>query len=276
MGSYSIRRMHKNTDPLTPNVLKVLETATGLADAEAWRNIWTLISKSEHDNSDPKKAFLTDKGDSLFAYASALSYDFKKRGVTMGLVGWTSADDGKDGHGDAPELFKIYKSLGGDDLMKYVPGCAGNKEKCDTLIKKIKEIGDDPKWIEAQWTQLVSDSPDGAYIFHTMKAWKKVGVSKPSALALATVLDASLNQGFDGNDGGCTNLIKLAVHGNEDATLEKYNKWRRKVAGTSEYNSPKENGWNRSDMFEDLRKAKCFSLKGCDAQMKKAMSWEMK
>lgn len=265
-----------SANPLNNSVLTLLNTATGLADAEAWRNIWTLISKSEQDNSDNSKAFLTDKGTSLFGYASALPYDFKKRGVTIGLVGWTSANDGKDGHGDAPELFKIYKSLGGDDLMKYVPGCAGNKEKCDKLIKKIKEIGDDPKWIEAQWSQLVSDSPDGAYIFHTMKAWKKAGVSKPSALALATVLDASLNQGFDGNDGGCTNLIKLAVHGNEDATLEKYNKWRRKVAGTSEYNDPEENGFSRAFMFEDLRKAKCFSLKGCDAQMKKAMKWEMK
>lgn len=82
----------------------------------------------------------------------------------------------------------------------------------------------------------------------------------------------------DGKDGGCNNLEKLGVKGNEDATLEKYNKWRRKVAGTNEYNEPKSNGENRADMFEDLRKAKCFSLTGAEATkaIKKAISWEMK
>jgi hypothetical protein len=254
---------------LSPAVLSILEKATGLGDKEAWTNIWFLISKSEQDNSDPADTFLTDKGTSLFGYASALPYDFKKRGVTIGLVGWTTADGSRDGHGDAPALFKIYKSLGGDDLMPYVPGCAGNKEKCDKLIKKIHSIADDLKWIQAQWTQLVSDCEDGGYISHTMDAWKKAGVPKPSALAIGAVLDGNLNM-------GSTDLVKLAVHGDENATLEKYNKWRRKVAGTSEFNDPPVNGLNRSDMYEELRVAKCFSLKNCDAQMKKAVSWEMK
>ena len=47
-----------------------------------------------------------------------------------------------------------------------------------------------------------------------------------SALAIGTVLCTSLNQGYDSGDGGCTNLVKLGVHGDEKATLVKYNKWR--------------------------------------------------
>ena len=195
----------------------------------------------------------------------------------MGIVGWTTACDGKDGKGDAPVLFKIYKDLGGDDLMKYCDGCTKDKSKCSALIKKIESLADDPKWVQAQWKQLVTKADDGAYLFHTIDTWKKLGI-QPSALAIATVFDASLNQGYNGKDGGCNNLEKLGVKGDEDATLEKYNKWRRKVAGTNEYNSPKSNGENRADMFEDLRKAKAFSLSGSEAAkaIKKAVSWEMK
>lgn len=267
----------KTGNPLGTDVLKMLKTTTGLDDADAWRNVWLLVSKSEHDNEDPAKAFLTDKGKSLFSYASALSYDWKERGVTTGIVGWTTACDGKDGKGDAPVLFKIYKELGGEDLMKYCDGCTKNKAKCSALIKKVESLADDPKWIQAQWKQLVTKADDGAYLFHTVDTWKKLGI-QPSALAIATVFDASLNQGSGGKDGGCTNLEKLGVKGDEDETLKKYNAWRRKVAGTNDYNSPKSNGEHRADMFEELRKAKQFDLKGAEAAkaIKKAISWEMK
>lgn len=185
----------KGCQELSPDVLALLKTTTGLDDAEAWRNIWLLVSKSEHDNTDPAKAFLTDKGKSLFSYASALSYDWKDRGVTMGIVGWTTACDGKDGKGDAPVLFKIYKELGGEDLMKYCDGCTKDKSKCSALIKKIESLAGDPKWIQAQWKQLVTKADDGAYLYHTIDTWKKLGI-QPSALAIATVFDASLNQGY--------------------------------------------------------------------------------
>lgn len=262
---------------LNPEVLALLAKTTGIASAEAWNNIWFLVSKAEQDNDDPAKAFLTDKGESLFSYASALSYDQKQRGVTLGVVGFTTGNDHKDGDGDAPELFKTYKALGGDDLAPYVDGCCKSKDACEKLIKKIHEIGNDPKWITAQWQQLVTKS-EGAYIYNTMEAWKKIGVEKPSALAVATVLDASLNQGCGGKDGGCSNLVKLAVNGDADATLAKYNKWRRGVAGTNEYNDPRSNGEARADMFESLRKAKVFGLTGPEATqaVKKAVSWEMK
>lgn len=264
---------------LTPEVLKLLGSTTGLADAEAWQNIWLLVSKGEQDNEDPKKAFLDDKGGSLFTYAAALSYDASQRGVTIGAVGWTTANDGKDGDGDAPELFKAYAKLGGEDLTPLCKGCTSSKSAREKLIAKIHGLADDPRWVLAQWQQLLSPgTPDGAYLYNTVHAWKKVGIQNPSALAIATVFDASLNQGNFGKDGGCLNLEKLAVKGDENATLEKYNAWRRKVAGTNQYNEPSSNGQNRADQFEKLRHAGVFSLKGPEAAkaIKSALSWTMK
>ena len=265
-------------DPLNDNVMALLKKTTGISSTEAWRAIWLLVSKSEHDNEDPDKAFRTSKGESLFGYAAALSYDCTDRGVTMGAVGWTTGCDGKDGAGDAGELFRIYKDLGGEDFRPLMKGCCASKAAREKLIKKIEQAAHDPEWVQAQWTQLVTKADDGAYIYHTMKAWKEAGVDQPSALAIATVFDASLNQGWGGAYGGCTTLRKLAVHGDEDATLKKYNAWRRTVAGTHDFNSPPVNGRNRADMFEKLRKAKAFSLTGPDAAaaIKKAIRWTMK
>jgi hypothetical protein len=260
-------------DPLTPTVLELIGKATGLCDKEAWNNIWLLISKSEHDNTDPDKAFLDDKGKSLFGFCSALSYDYAKRGCTLGIVGWTTADSGRDGKGDAPELFRQYKNLGGDDLMPYVAGCTKSKTACKKLIEKIHAIADDPKWIQAQFENLVTG--DG-YLAKAVGAWKKVGVEKPSALAIAVVFDTSLNLGYDGPDGGCTHLIKIATKGNEEKTLHDYCKWKAKVSGKNEYNDPPINGVNRGKMFLKLVEAKCFTLKNCDKELQEAMSWTMK
>ena len=101
-----------------------------------------------------------------------------------------------------------------------------------------------------------------------MAAWKKAGVPKPSALAIGVVLDTQLNTGIP--------KISDAVHGDEIKTLEAYCDWKIKISGKNEYNDPPENGTNRGKMYKDLLRAKCFSLKDCDAQLKKAMSWNMK
>jgi hypothetical protein len=76
---------------LTKDVLALLEKTTGLGDFEAWRNIWLLISKGEQDNDTVDGTFEIERNKgSLFGYASALKYDKDVRGVTMGIVGWTS------------------------------------------------------------------------------------------------------------------------------------------------------------------------------------------
>jgi hypothetical protein len=259
-------------DPLSPEVLRVLQAATGLGKKESWNAIFLLVSKSEHNNEDPAKAFLTDKGTSVFTYASALPYDMKQRGVTTGLVGYTTADGGKDGHGDAPVLFRQYKALGGEDLMPFIPGCTTSKDACAKLIAKIRSLDKDPAWVQAQFQNLVTD--DG-YLAQTMRAWKKLGIAAPSPLALATLFDHNLNCGFDGKDGGTANMIKLGVPGDEDASLKKFNAWRRTVAGKNCYNDPPSNGLHRADMFEELRKAKCYQLDDMPL-IKKSISWTMK
>lgn len=265
-----------NDDPLNASVLAMLAKETGLASRDAWWNIWWLISKSEHDNEKKSAAFQSDeKGVSVFEWAGALSYDWKERGVTMGLVGFTTAYDGKDAQGDAMKLFETYTKLGGKDLSAFARGCTTSKGKCKRLVNIVRGLGDDPRWIQAQWNALFADGETG-YLRQTVNTWRQIGVSNPSALAIATVLDASLNQGCGGPDGGCVFLKKLAVKGDEDQTLKAYNAWRRKVAGTNEYNDPAVNGQNRADMFEKLRQAKCFSLENCDSLIKKIVSWEMK
>lgn len=266
--------MPPHEDPLSPDVLALLGKATGISDKDVWERIWLLISKSEHNNESMKDIFKTDEKKSLFGYASALKYDQRQRGVTLGIMGFTTADDGKDGQGDAPELFKQYKKLGGVDLMPYVDGCCNSEDKCKKLIAKIHDIQDDPRWIQAQFTNVVTG--DG-YIAKTMEAFKKIGIPRPSALALAVVFDTSLNQGSEGKDGGCTHLVKLATKGNEEKTMRDYCAWKSKVAGKNEYNDPPSNGRSRGKMFADLVDAKCFALnKECDAHIKKAISWEMK
>lgn len=262
-------------DPLTPKVLQLLKSETGIDSKDAWWNIWWLVSKGEHDNEERGDAFESDDGGTLFGYCAALSYDWRERGCTMGCVGFTTAYDGKDGQGDAKQLFETYAKLGGEDLCEYMAGCTKKKSACKRLCKKIKSLQNDPAWIEAQWRALFADGETG-YLRETIRAWQAVGIKNPSPLAIATVFDASLNQGSGGPDGGCVFLKKLAVKGDEDATLKKYNEWRARVAGTKQYNEPAINGKNRGEQFEKLRKAGCYSLEGCDKQIKEAIGWEMK
>lgn len=261
-------------DFLDDATLGDLQKITGIGSKEAWRNIFWLTSKPEHDNEDPAMAFATeDKGVNLFQYAEALKYDWKERGVTIGLVGFTTHCDGKP-EGDAQALFKKYAELGGEDFSAASKTCAKDKAAAEALCEKIKGIGNDPKWIAAQWQCLFA--PGEGYMHQTMKTWQDLGIQQPSALAIATVFDTSLNQGWDGPDGGCVYLKKLGVHGDENATLEKYNAWRRKVAGTNDYNDPPINGQHRADQYEKLRVAGCFALEDCDDHIAEAISWTMK
>lgn len=264
-----------SSDPLNPQVLDMLKRETGIGSKEAWENVFLLVSKGEHDNQKKERTFLVGRrGQSVFGWAAALPYDWTDRGVTMGLIGFTTAYGGRknDAKGQAMRLFRHYKSLGGEDLSPLAVGATWDKSVAERLVKKVESIGDDPRWILAQWQATVTgDGP----IHHTVQGWKSVGVAAPSALAIATIFDASLNQGTDGVHGGVTWLKRLAVRGNEDATLREFNKWRRTVAGTNNYNATLSNGRNRADTFEKLRVARCFSLQGCSAAIADAISWRM-
>ena len=239
---------------LNEKTLKILGDVAGIYDFNEWLACWLLVSKSEHDNEKPEKTFIGAKGESVFKYADFLPYDWTERGVTCGLVGFTSANCGKDAWGDLQPVLKILKKRGGPDLLKYADSCHKDKASAKKLCKKIHGLDDKDfdLFVEAQFEALIVP---GGYIFETVNAWKKVGVENPSMLAIATVFDTSLNQGHDGKDGGCKNLIKIGKDhkGDEDKILEKYNDWRRKVAGSTNYNSCRHNGENRSDMFDKLR-----------------------
>ncbi len=259
---------------LNEKTLKILGDATGIYDYEQWLACWLLVSKSEHDNEDPAKTFIGHGGESVFQYADFLPYDWKERGVTTGLVGFTTSNCGKSEWGDLQPVLNILKESGGPDLGKYTKNCHKDKDDAKKLCKKIHGLSgkDLDLFIEAQFKALVVK---GGYIHETMHGFKKIGIEKPSMLAIATVFDASLNQGHDGKDGGVKNLIKLGEGvGNENDVLKKYNAWRRDVAGGSNYNSCKHNGHSRSDMFEDLRKDGKFDITCADVC--KVNSWKMK
>lgn len=260
---------------LNESVLKILGDATGIRDYQQWLACWLLISKSEHDNQDENKTFLAQNGESVFQYADFLPYDWTERGVTCGLVGFTTANDGKPEWGDLEPVLHRLKKKGGPDLLGLTKTCHTNKNDAKKLCKKIHDLsGEDlNRFIESQFEALVNT--DG-YICETVKAWKHVGIECPSMLAVATVFDTSLNQGFDGKDGGCTNLKKIGKkhQGDENAILKEFNEWRRRVAGKKNYNSCAHNGHCRSDMYESLRKDEHFKLAVDD--VKKVLGWKMK
>lgn len=262
-------------DVLHEKVLERLGDATGVYDYDQWLACWFLISKSEHDNEDPDKTFACAKGGSVFQYCDALSYDWKQRGVTCGIVGFTTANSGKAEWGDLQPVLEILKRDGGPNLVRYAKTCHQDKDDAKKLCRKIRSLkgSDLDAFIDAQFEALLDK---GGYLYETVHAWKQAGVDAPSILAIATVFDASLNQGHDGKDGGCTNLVKIAEshHGDENKILKRFNAWRREVAGSKNYNSCAHNGESRSDMFETLRKRGQFQTRVEDAE--RVVTWTMK
>jgi len=85
---------------LTKASLEHLEKCSGISDIDTWTAIFFLLSKSEHNNMKWDDTFTGEDGKSVFFYAKRLPYDGEQRGVTTGLAGWTTANDGKDAYGD--------------------------------------------------------------------------------------------------------------------------------------------------------------------------------
>ena len=254
------------------NVLDMLRSVTGIGDAEAWSNILSLVGKGEHDSL---KWWLCEDGGSVYGYNASLSYDFRSRGRTIGLFGATTHHGGKP-VGDAQELFAEFVKLGGEDLAPLSKDCAKDKDAGTTLCKKIEQIAADPRWILAQWNQLMSNGGSG-YVYESMRICKKRGIEKPSALTIAALYDCSMNQGATGDEGSRKIAQKVAASiKDEKAFLAEFLAQRKPIAGTNAYNSPPVNGKNRVQQFIDLLEGGCMDLKDCDAQIEKATSWEMK
>jgi hypothetical protein len=259
---------------LTTDIMHMLEKHTGLGDAQAWSNILSLVAKSEHDRLE---WWVSNDNKDIYAWAEALKYDWSKktegRGVTMGLVGFTTHYEGKP-IGDAQDLFKEYVTMGGEDLAPMSKECATDKNACEKLIKKIGKLRDDDAWKRAQWARLVSKGGSG-YVHESMQICKKRGIDRPSALTLAALFDCSLNQGATGNEGCRAIAEKVARDIPEKEFLRDFLKRRLPIAGRNAYNDPPVNGKNRVTQFIKLLEADCMDLKD-DGLVKKVTSWEMK
>lgn len=260
-------------------VVRALAEATGIADSEQWYHIMGLVAKSEHDGG-PETWDRTDKkGVSVFNYAQALSYDRSQRGVTMGLVGFTTHNDGKSEWGDAQPLFKAYAAAGGHDLADLAVGVTKNKAKADALCKIINDL-DDPAWIECQWRELLK-APAG-YLHYTMKVLRKRDLPAPKALTVAMIFDHSLNCGSDGKHsaGKLLEQIPDDIRGpaDEKKLIKQFTRIRRDIIGVPkfDYNSPRSNGEHRADMITDLLDFMDLKGPGAAEAVQKAIGWTMK
>lgn len=239
---------------------------------DQYHMIFFLISKSEHDNEDVDRTFLTKEGGSVFLYCQALSYDWKERGCTTSLMGHTTHNDGKAEWGDIYPLLKKFQKLGGPDLASEAKMCASSKSKAAAFSKRIESLP--PK--EAALYTLAEIKVIGSkhgYLRHAVDAWRSLGI-EPRPLSVVAVFDAALNQGLGGQWDPCAWLKKHGTKGDEDASLKAFNRWRRVAATKNHHNDPPSNGERRSDMFETLRDQGAWDLprKACT----KAVHWTMK
>jgi hypothetical protein len=266
----------KGAAKFSDDMLAQFREATGIESAEAWANVWGIIAKSEHDRG-PADWDLSDDGKTpIFFYAAALPYDWRQRGVTLGCVGFTTANSGKAAWGDAQALFRTFKAMGGADLEPMCDDAHVDPKARDALICRIKDLMKNSKtreaFVRAQIAELLK--PTG-YIGGSVKLLRERGFERPSALAVAALFDHSLNCGLTGPDGTIALLKKIPPGRTEEEFLEAFCKVRLPVAGKNNYASCKQNGENRAKIIRKLLRAKCQTLVGCDAAVAAALRYRM-
>ena len=267
--------MHQFCHPqyvMTPDVVALLQDTVGIEDVESLTAMFFLLSKSEHDNERWDDMFRGNDGFSVFFFAKALDYDRHERGVTVGIAGWTTANGGKDQHGDFIRLAERYKRLGGLDLRQESKGLTDNPVKAKKFERMIRKLHGDygTRFVKAQFKELCSP---GGYVYEASNALRNAGIVKPSALAVAAVMDTIVNQGIGGR--WCA-IDWLRDHRTTDETalLDGFLAWKRISATKNHHNSPPVNGKNRADMFKNLLDTKEFALrrKACE----NVVRWTMK
>jgi len=260
---------------LTKASLEHLEKCSGISDLDTWTAIFFLLSKSEHNNMKWDDTFTGEDGKSVFFYAKRLPYDGEQRGVTTGIAGWTTANDGKDTYGDFHKLAVRYKRMGGVDLRKLAKGLTKDTDKAGRFCEKIKGLHGDMAdlWVETQLKHLAR--PDG-YIFESCQALKDAGIPHPSPLTVAAVVDTAINQGFGGKWCPKAWLKEHAVTTSDDELklLREFLAWKRVAATKNHHNSPPSNGEERADMFLKLLDAGglCLKRNHCES----VVTWKMK
>jgi hypothetical protein len=262
-------------DVLSDKVLKILGDATGLRDRDAWLGIFFLLSKSEHDNERVDSTFESDNHKSVFFYAKRLPYDGEQRGVTVGLAGWTTANDGNDKYGDFPKLAVRYKKIGGVDLRKLCKGLTKDKAKAEEFCNKIHSLQGEyaEKFVLAQFSDLCHSK---GYIYEAGSALKAIGIEHPSPLTLAAVIDTLINQGLGGKWCAVEWLKEYyAEHRSvtEGRVLKDFLAWKMVAATKNEHNNPPSNGKARTQMFVDLMKGDGWNVP--IPMCEKVVKWKM-
>lgn len=254
-------------------VLQQLAEAMGITSGTAWANVWGIIAKSEH-NRGPADWDLSDDGKTpIFYYASALSYDWKDRGVTLGCVGFTTANSGKAEWGDAQALFRQFKEMGGPDLLPYCSEAHKQASVRDKLIAEIRKLSGNVLFVQAQFAQLLKPS---GYIGKSMELLRNYGFRQPSALSVAALFDHSLNCGSEGQDGGIALVSKIPKGLSEPDFLRKFSELRCRVLNAkNNYNSNPTNGLNRCKIITSLLDDSCLTLESCDAAVRKAIGYSL-
>lgn len=259
-------------EQFNPSCLNLLSQCTGISDAATWKNIFFLISKSEHDNEIYDDTFKSAYGGSVFTYAEALRYDYSQRGVTLGIVGFTTANSGKASWGDAQNVFRVFRMLGGPDLLPMSMQCHTNRNKAKALCRVIASLSesDVDRFIQAQMTVLCR--PHG-YIFETAQSIGNAEIP-PTPLMIVAVFDSMLNFGLGGRYCPKKWLEKHAVKGNQRKTLTKFLRWKKKVSKKNHHNSCAHNARCRSNMFKKLMKRKQWNIPrdACE----RVVQWTMK
>jgi Glycosyl hydrolase family 46 len=254
-------------------VLPELARVTGISDAIVYSAMLALTNKAEQDSVT---WYLDSKGESIYGYAEALPYDRKQRGLTIGLFGATTADAGKDGKGDAMDLFKRFAALKGEDFTPYAKNLTHDKAACDLLAKKIRSIATDPKWQQAQWQQLLATNGNG-YLFEAVAILKNLGFTTFAPLTLAAVYDCCMNMGPQKSKYGARWVVSQLPQTDltsEDTFLRAFCTARSKVAAKGGANSNEQNGFHRSMQYITLLDSGCKDLKNQTA-LENAMSWNL-
>ena len=260
---------------LTKASLEHLEKCSGISDIDTWTAIFFLLSKSEHNNMKWADTFTGEDGKSVFFYAKRLPYDGDQRGVTTGIAGWTTANDGKDSYGDFHKLAERYERMDGVDLRELAKGLTTDTEKANRFCEKIHTLHGDMAelWVEVQLKHLAR--PDG-YIFETCQALNEAGIPHPTPLTVAAVVDTAINQGFGGKWCPKTWLKENSISTSDDELklLREFLKWKRISATKNHHNSPPSNGEERADMFLKLLDSGGLCLKRSHCES--VVTWKMK
>lgn len=257
----------------SPSTLGSLNASLGVSwGPREYTMIFFLVSKGEHDNQAVDKTFETCEGAPVFTYADALPYDWKQRGVTIGIVGWTTANDGKASWGDAEKMLQRFADLGGPNLVAQAQRCHLDMTAAKHLCKTIRTM-DEANTARFTRAQLEDITSPGGYLFEAVRAIRAQEIPV-TPLLVSAIFDTLLNFGIGGRYCPLAWLSKHARTGSKTKTLRGFLRWKATVGSKNNHNSCKHNAQCRSKMFRRLLREKQWYLD--QTACEQAVQWTMK